>query len=270
MGLTLRDGVYRTRVALGEQIPNFWNDSDIIYDLNEAAQDMCSEAQYLEVPVQFLWPNVPGTAPGVSNPVQEAALQPWVDQILRVAIYSGQLFELQAVDASDVQVASKVGNIPLLFYTRTGSQYLSPQGAGNNTGDISVFPVQPQLTTQAEPTTVLGLWPVPSANYDTTIWCTRFHPWMDSPQDICSVPRRYAKAWYSYAIARAKEKESALDEAAYYQAIYEKGKVDFVQYCISHKQLKTPPSYGGTAWPSLARGSSSIIFIDQNPGLINA
>lgn len=153
MGLTLHDGVYQTRVKLGELIENFWKNGDIIYDLNYAAQDMCSEAQYLELPVQFLWPNVPGTL----VPIQEAPLQPWIDQILSVAIYSGQLFQLQAVDASDVQVASKVGNIPLLFYTKTGSTQLSPQGAGPNTGDISVFPIMPNLPNNPEFQTVLGL-----------------------------------------------------------------------------------------------------------------
>jgi hypothetical protein len=269
MGLTLADGVHQTRVKLGELIPNFWNDEDIVYDLNYAAQDMCSEAQYLEQPVQFLWPNVPGTPAGTVNPIQEAALQPWVDQVLRVSIYSGQAFELQAVDAADVQVATKVGNIPLLFYTRTGSTLLSPQGAGNNSGDFSIFPVEPQLANTPEFSTILGLWPVPSSNYDTTIWVTRFHPQMTNPLDICAVPARYSQNWIAYAVARAKEKESAIDEAAYYQGIYEKGKKDFNLYCTMHKQLKTPPSYGGTAWPSLARGSSSIIFIDQNPGALN-
>lgn len=110
---------------------------------------------------------------------------------------------------------------------------------------------------------------IPSSNYDTTVWCTRFHPFMSNPQSICAIPARYSRAWIAYAVARAKEKESALEEAAYYQAQYEQGKRDFVQYCVSHKQLKTPPTYGGTAWPSLARGSSSIIFIDQNPQAIN-
>jgi hypothetical protein len=261
MGLTLRDGVYQTRVKLGELIPNFWNDEDIIYDLNYAAQDMCSEAQCLEVPVQFLWPNAPGT----TVPMEEAALQPWVDQILSVAIYSGQLFQLQAVDAADVQIANKVGNIPLLFYTKTSTLSMSPQGAGTSTGDITIIPVSPSLPNATEPTTVLGLWPIPSQNYDTTIWCTRFHPWMDNPQSICALPARYSRGWIAYAVARAKEKESAIDEATYYQQIYDQHKVAFTQYCISRKQLKTPPSYGGTAWPSLARGSSSIIFIDQSP-----
>jgi hypothetical protein len=267
MGLTLRDGIYQTRTRIGELIANFWVDEDIIYDLNYAAQDMCSEAQYLETAVQFLWPNVPGT----NVPIQEAPLQPWVDQILSVAIYSGQLFQLQCVDAADVQIASRVGNIPLLFYTKTGSTIMSPQGTSGQpgSGDISLLPVMPALPNTPEFTTVLGLWPIPSSNYDTTIWCTRFHPFMDNPLSICAIPARYSQGWIAYAVARCKEKESAFDEATYYQGIYDKHKAEFVQYCISHKQLKTPPTYGGTVWPSLARGSSSIIFIDQQPTAIN-
>jgi hypothetical protein len=90
---------------------------------------------------------------------------------------------------------------------------------------------------------------------------------MNTPLSPCAVPARFSKGWVAYAIARCKEKESALDEAAYYDKIYEKAKEDMRLYGITMKQLKTPPTYGGEAWPSLARGSSSIIFIDQSPQL---
>jgi hypothetical protein len=258
----LIDGVYGVRTKLGEQNPNYWSTEDIIYDLNWGLKEMCSAAQNLETAIQFPWPNVAGT----TNPIQEAPLRPWVDQILSVAIYAGQLFQLQYMEATDVQVATRVGNIPLGFYTRTDTREEVPQGAGATTGDLSVIPIPGQAT---DFQTVLGLWPVPSSNYDTTVTCTKFHPWVTNPTTPLGIPDQFMQGLIAYGVARAKEKESAFDESAYYDKIYQMYKQKMIDYYINHKQLRTFPQYGGTSWPSLARGSSSIIFVDQNPALFN-
>ena len=260
MGLSLRDGVYQARTLLGEQIPNYWYTNDLIYHLNWAAQDLCSEAQCLETLFQTTYPG--GT--------EEVALPVWVDKVLGVAVFSGQLFQLQALDDySDAQVASRVGNIPQLFYTKIGVNVMSPQGTPSNpTGNIVAVPVlsRPEAT---DNTTVLGLWPFPGADMPVSIWCTRSHPWVDTPEAPVLIPSRFAMTWIAYAVARGKEKESMLDEAQYWQAKYDAGRQELVNYFIMRKQSKTGPSYGGRAWPTLARGSSSVIFIDSNPGLVN-
>lgn len=267
MALTLRDVVYQVRVKLGELIPNFWNDEDIIYDVNYGLKDMCSAAQNLETAVQFLWPYQPGT----TTPMQEAPLRSNVDQIIGVGIYSGQFFQLNALDASDVQIANKVQGIPTGFYTRTDTTILTPQGNVNtNTGDIQLIDLKPNMPQGQDFVTVLGMWPVPLSNVDTTVWYTQTHPFVSKPLDGIAIPDRFHRAIVAYAVARSKEKESALDEAAYYDKMYEQGKQAMVDYYISHKQLRTFPQYGGTQWPSLARGSSSIIFIDQSPTAFNA
>jgi hypothetical protein len=221
---------------------------------------MCSEAQNLEA---FF----PTTYPALT---QEVAMPPWVDKILGVAVFSGQLFQLQAVDDyADVQIANRVGGIPMCFYTKIGALTLSPQGTpANQTGDIVPVPIlHPPAATDAA--TVLGLWPVPSQNMPTQIWCSRMHPFQTKPLDPIYIPARFADAWLSYAVARGKEKESMLDEAQYYQAKYEKGRQAMTDYFVMRKQLKTMPTYGGSNFPMMARGSSSVIFVDQSPSLIN-
>ena len=92
MSVPLRDIVYRVRDLLGEQIPNFWNQSVILQLINEALQDMCSDAQNLETLIQFPWPNVPGST---AQPAEEAALPVNVDQIAWVGYFAGQFFQLQ-------------------------------------------------------------------------------------------------------------------------------------------------------------------------------
>ena len=260
MALTLRDGVYNARTLLGEQIPNYWYTNDLIYHLNWAAQDMCSEAQCLETVFQTNYP---------ANQ-QEVALPTWIDKITGVAVYSGQLFQLQALDDyTDVQIANRVGNIPQSFYTKIGTPIMSPQGTPKNpTGNIVPVPILAPPNAD-DYTTVLGLWPFPGATMPVTIWCTRYHPWVITPEAPIQIPARFAMDWIAYAVARGKEKESMLDEANYWQQKYDAGRQRFVDYWIQRKQSKTAPSYGGVAWPTLARGSSSVIFLDQSPTLIN-
>lgn len=260
MGLVLRDGVYQVRSFLGEQIANYWYTTDLIYHLNWAAQDMCSEAQCLETIHKLTYP----------SGAQEVVLPSHLDKVLAVGVYSGQFFQLEAADDwTDVQVANKASGIPQLFYTKVGTDYMSPLGgnsASNATADIT--PIQ---ITQAPNTTgdytVLGLWPQPITNTPVSVWATRFHPWVTQPMSPILIPSRFAQGWYAYGVAMGKRKESMYDEADYWEGIYQRERKAFVDYWIQRKQLKTVPSYGGSAWPTLARGSSSVIFVDQSPGI---
>lgn len=258
-GLTLRDGVQRTRLRLGEKKPQYWSNAEIISHLNFGAKQLTGAAQNLETVVQNTMP----------ENQQEVALPLLVDQIFAVKVYSGQLFDLEQGSPESVQIASRVGGIPILFYTKTASQTMSPQGtAADESSDITVVPLQPQAG-GADFYTILGLWPIVSQDTEYTVMCTRVHPWMDKPLDPCGIPQQFADTWTAYACMRCLEKQRAYDEAGYYKQEYEQGKQQFIDYAMSSNQLRSPLDYGGDTWPSMARGSSSVIFLDQNPGLYN-
>lgn len=274
-------------MLLGEPSPVYWNDSDLNYSINKGAQDMCSYAQSLETLIQFNWPYQPNSNAILS---QEAILPVDLDQIIWVGYYSGQFFQLEAFNSEDmIKVANKVSGIPIGFYTRTQSQVTGTQGGGLTTGDVQVSNFNkdntvtnpnpgvtgqfisnvptvatPQTTTYS---TMMGLWPIPLQNLDVTIACTRNHPQLVNDTDLVAVPPRYTDGLVHYTIWKAKLKQQAYDEASIYSQLYLKNRQEMTEYYISHKQLKTMPDYGGTAWPTLARGSSSVIFVDQSPGI---
>lgn len=258
--LTLRDGVYKVRTMLGELVENYWYTNDIIQDLNFAAIDMCSEAQNLETYFTSTYP---------AN-TQEVACPAWMDKIMAVAVYSGQLFQLEcAEDPTDVQVASRCGGTPSVFYTKIGAPSMSPQGTpSNTTSSIVEVPLlkPPEVNDMS---TILGLWQIPSDDIPVHIWCTRHHPFQTKPMDPIYIPSRFVQAWIAYAIARGKEKESMLDEAQYWQGIFDTGKKAMTDFFIMRNQLKTPPTYGNGGGALFGRGSSSVIFVDQSPGLYN-
>jgi hypothetical protein len=237
VGLLLRDGVYQTRIRLGELQPDYWSDEEIIYDLNHAAQDLCSSAGNLTDFRKVPFP----------EGVQEVALDVAVDQIISVSYYSGQLFQIPALnEAAQVQVANQVTGIPIAWYTKTATRVLSPQGVS---GDIMPSSLTPSNQTGQDYVTVLGLWPLPIAPYEINLSFVAFHPFVTKPLDPMAVDARFARTWVAYAVARGKEKESAFEEAQYFQAQYDAGKQEFM--------------------PTLARGSSSVIFVDQNPSIYN-
>jgi hypothetical protein len=251
------------RRRLGELIPNFWQDYDIIDDVNQAVRDMYSASQTLETVVQIAWPN--GTS-GV--PIQEQPLPVYMDTVAGVSCYSGQLFTLERVEPKDVQVATKVSGIPTSFYTKNATKIMSPQGAGSNTGDISLIPLNnPQ---GQDFVTVLGIWPVVLSNSNVTIWGTRYHPYLTDPQDTFALDASFAMGPAAYALSFAREKQGLMSEAARQMQVYQQVKQDFLNREIVRSLANGYPGYGQTAWPTLARGSSSVIFLDQNPQAINA
>lgn len=242
---------------------------------------MCSEAQNLETVIQFNWP----------FPAQEAFLPVDLDQILWVGYYSGQFFQLEAFNSEDmIKVANKVSGIPIGFYTRTQAQVQANQGGGATTGDVQVVNFDPNNTntnlsvnqlnqfigiapTAQNPQntnygTGIGLWPIPQQNLDTTVACTRYHPPLVNDSDLIGIPTRFIDGVVHYTMWKAKLKQQAYDEATYYRNMYDSDVKKMADYYVSHKQLKTFPDYGGSMWPTLCRGSSSVIFVDQSPGII--
>lgn len=268
MSVPLRDIVNRSRDLLGEQIPNFWSQAIVIDTINEALQDMCSNAQNLETLIKFPSPTVPGQP---TQMAQEAMLPVNVDQLLWVGFYAGQFFQLQPIEQSSVLVANKVQGIPIGFYTRTDTQQTLTQGGGAaSTGDMAIYDFKPNPSIGQDYFTALGLWPIPQNVTDITVSCTRFHERVQNPLDRCGIPRRFIQGPISYVLWQAKLKQENMDVAAYHEQRYEKVKREMNDYYVMAKQLVAFPDWGGSMWPSLTRGSSSVIFIDQSPGLVNA
>lgn len=265
MSVPLRDIVFDIRELLGEQLPNYWNPNTLIADINEALNDICSECQNLETIIQFPWPVVPGT----TTLAQEALLPVQLDQLIWVGYFSGQFFQLNPLADDSVLVANRVQGIPIGFYTRTDTQQILTQGGGNNTGDMQVTQANPFPQMGTDYHTALGFWPIPQQQLNTTVMATRFHPYVSKPADRCGIPLRFKQAVTNFVMWKAKRKQQAYDEANDYRMIYEKILEKMNNYYITNKQMKGGPEYGSTVWPTLARGSSSIIFIDQSPQAIN-
>lgn len=267
MSVPLKDIIVRARDLLGEQVPNYWNPTILIQLANDALQDMCSDAQNLETLIQFAWPSVPGST---GKMAEEAALPVDLDQIAWCGYFAGQFFQLEQLEQSSVIVANQVQGIPVGFYIRSDTRQTLTQGAGVNTGDVYITNFEPQPYIGQDYFTALGFWPIPQAAYNTTIAGTRFHRWVQNPLDRCGVPRRFIMGPVYYILWHSKLKQEAMDLAAKYEQLYMKVKEDMNHYYIFNKQLKSGPDWGGTMWPSLTRGSSSVIFIDQAPTALNA
>lgn len=257
----------RSRDLLGESIPNFWSEEIVIDLINEALQDMCSDSQNLETLIQFPSPTVPGQPDQMA---QEAMLPVDLDQILWVGFFSGQFFQLQPLEQSSVLVANKVQGIPIGFYTRTDTQQTLTQGAGTSTGDMFISDFKPNPSIGQDYFTALGLWPIPQDVTDITISATRFHERVEKPLDRCGIPRRFIRGPVHYVLWQCKLKQENMDVAAYHEKKYEEQKRAMNDYYVFCKQMVAPPEWGGTMWPSLTRGSSSVIFVDQSPSSINA
>ena len=272
MSVPFRDIMFRTRSLLGEQIPNYWSNAELSEFINEGLQDMCSDSQNLETLIQFTPQTVAGN-PGQF--AQENMLPVNLDQVLWVGFYAGQFFQLKPLEQSSVLVANKVQGIPIGFYTRTDTQQQLTQGggatgAGMTTGDMFISDFKPNPAIGKDYFTALGLWPIPQSITDITISATRFHEWVEKPTDRCGIPRRFITGPAFYAMWNCKLKQENMDVAQYYQAQYDKIKRQMNDYYVFCKQMVAPPEWGGSAWPTLTRGSSSVIFVDQNPGLMNA
>jgi hypothetical protein len=254
--LNLRDGVLAVRNRLGEIQPEFWSDDEIIQDLNVSARRMCSAAQSL---MSFGTFNTSQTEDG--SYAQEYILPVDVDQITGASYYSGVLFPLVPVNQNAVQLGGRVSGIPWYFYERKWTKVLTPQLAD---GTIGMQPFPPNQSNNAR--TVIGLYPIPDSPLPIYIWYLQFHPDLKFAYDEVQIPDRFKQAWIAYAVARGKEKESAIEEAQYFDAQHEKGTQDFIDYMITNGQEISSPTYSNRQTPPyFLRGASTVLVVTPNP-----
>lgn len=248
------------RQKIGEITPNFFSDQEILDELNVSARRMCSAAQSINSFATFNTQQLPD-----GNWAQEYALPDDVDLITGAAYFSGSLFPLTPVPRESVQLGGYVPGLPTLFYIKKNSKILTPQIAG---GSISGQAMNPLTTPRGK--MVVGLYPVPQAALPIYIWFLQWHHNLEDPLDECEVPDRFKIGWVSYAVARMKEKESAFDEAQYYDAQHDKYTQDYVEYQITNGQEISPPSYSNRPLPPyFLRGSNVLVVVAQNPGTTN-
>ena len=93
---------------------------------------------------------------------------------------------------------------------------------------------------------------------------------MQNPLDICQIPERFREGWISWAVARMKEKESAFDEAAYFDQKAEKYSQEFVDWQMTQGNEISAPTFSNRPIPPyFLRGSNTILVVSQNPGVSN-
>ena len=235
--------------------------------LNVSAKRMCSKAQNLQSYFQFTTEIIPnGNAGSASNGAwqQEYALPIAVDNIIRLAYFSGVVYPIQIVDAAAVQLGGAVGGLPWYGYIKPMSQVLTPQV---NDGSIAQMPITGELSNEYH--VILGLYPVPRSGIPVYIWYTAFHPTIKNPQDRIAIPDMFMRGWYAYAIARCKEKEGANLDAVYWDNIHEKETEDFIEWSINQGLANSNPQFSNNPnAPNFMRGSSSVLVVAQNPGII--
>jgi hypothetical protein len=252
MPLTLRDGVFFVRTTIGELEERRWSDAQIIFDLNIAAQEMCSVANELTDYQEIQLP----------TGIQEGPLDIEVDQIKAVKFFSGQLYVLEPSSWQQLQTGAFTGSIPYWFYTKTATLQLTPQ---TNSSNIQESDLLPNLPAGQNFRTVVGCWPIPATAGVLQVWYSYFHSPMSNPQDVCAIPRKFLQGWASYAIAHCKRIESAYAEAADWTTLYEKEKEEYRVYAMTHKQTARPARYGMILEPWRQSASSSVILVDQTP-----
>ena len=262
-----RDGVFKVRMRLGEGRSRYWSDAEILDDLNTSLKILSSCAQNLNETYQFTTQVIETAG---ANPAQqgswqqEYALPVAIDQIIDVKYFAGVLFPLVPILSNEVKVGGHVGGIPWYFYIKPYTRTLSPQ---INDGSIAVIPLAGELG--AEYRTVFGIYPVAQSGIPITIEYIPFHPQLKNPMDPVALPEMFKDTWIAYAIARGREKEGALTDAAYWDAQFEKGKQAYLEWSIDQNQQLTPPSYTNRPYLSpLMRGSTSVIVVSQNPGFV--
>ena len=120
--MNLRDGLIATRNKLGELVPQFWSDDDLIADLNVSARTMCSAADYLQSFVTFTT-----TKDSQGNWAQEYVLPIDVDQIIGASFFSGVVYPLTPVPRESIQLGGLVSGLPFYIYFKKTTQIMTPQ-----------------------------------------------------------------------------------------------------------------------------------------------
>lgn len=257
MSLCLKDGMYYVRTEIGELEQFNWSDNQIIFDLNNSAQDMCSVAGELTK-----FQNVVLSLNGV-NGTQEAPLDEEVDMVKGVKYFSGQLFDLEPHDWQSLQVGASTGSIPRWYYLKTGTRELTPQSTG--TSDIVEEPIGPTMPGGDKFRTVIGVWPIPPEPANIHVWYSYFHPYMQDPGDPCLVARRFLRGWAAGAIARCLRIEKAHAEAQMYEAIHAEETEKYRVWASRQRQSQKPARYGIVVEPWRQNASSSVILVDPFP-----
>jgi len=118
--------------------------------------------------------------------------------------------------------------------------------------------------------TVIGLYPIPNTALPIYFWYLQWHPNMKNPADECQVPDRFQQGIVAYAVARLKEKESAIGEAQYFDAQHQQYTQELIDWAIDNGQQITPPVYSNRPIPPyFLRGANTVLVIAQNPGVTN-
>jgi hypothetical protein len=255
--LNLGDILYQVRNDLGEITPNFWSNSELIYHINTGAKAMCRKAQNLNS----------GEVVSYAEGQQEAALSVDVDMITYIAYFSGQLFPLAPISENQVKFGGYMTGIPYYFYVKTDTLLMFPQVSG---GDMQIQPV-PQAVqgNNPDPRTVIGLWPIPAMSTQVNFEYIPLHPFVTKPLDPIRIPDEFVDGVVYYAMSRALRKEKAFDEADRYLQLFQNQSDDFMGYSVMQKQVAGTIMYGDNTPPIWARGSSSVIMVNQNPTFID-
>lgn len=256
--MDLRDGLIAVRNKIGELVPQFWSDEDLINDLNVSARRMCSSAQFLNSFSTFNTSFLPD-----GSAAQEYVLPKDVDQITGAAYYSGVVYPLTPAPREAMQLGGLVSGIPFYFYLKKQSKILTHQ---TSTG-IENFPLPGG---EGDSRTIIGLYPIPQDVLPVYIWYQQWHPNMTNQASECLIPDRFMQGWVAYAVARAKEKESDITMAQYYDAQHERQTQEFVEYQITNGQEVCPPVYSNRPIPPyFLRGANTVVVVAQNPGVTN-
>lgn len=257
MGLSLKDIVYYVRTQIGELQQFMWSDDQIIFDVNNTVQEMCSIAGSLTKFQNLILP-VNGTTGS-----QEGPLDAEVDKIKSCKYFAGQEFPLEYSDWQTLQTGAATGSIPLYYYIKTDTRDLTPQSLG--TSSIVESPIGPGTPLGETYRTVLGVWPLAPLPATIHVWYSYYHPWMEDPGDPCAIPRRFLRGIGAGVIARCLSIQKAYGEAQTFQQTFAEVTEQYRLYTGSQRQQDKPARYGTIVPPWRRSASSSVIFLDQNP-----
>jgi hypothetical protein len=189
-----------------------FDDTQAIGWLNEGANHFCLETQILQYPQKIT----------VVADVNEYALGNDEGDVFSVSHHDGSTTEpLDELDIDEIFFGARVTSTrPAGYYIRQNSAYLQSKNIADNTDVFTHIGPAYQY--------VLGVWPIPSAAGELTVWKSIEHPEMVDPGDLCLIPFRFQFAPVCFAVYKAKLKEQAHAEAEIYSntfsALLDKGK----------------------------------------------
>lgn len=259
--MNLRDGVFDVRMALGEAQANLWSDDEIIRHLNQSARRMCNKAQSLKSFDAFETAQI--TLPdGSKQFAQEYILPIDIDELIDAKFWAGSLFPLKLCQEEDVQIGARVGGLPFWLYVVQGRRFLTHQTA---TG-ICKQDLPPN--DGGDPRTIIGLYPMPTGVIPIYLWYLKWHQDMKTPFDEVMIPNAFGRAWIAWAVARCKEKESAITEAQYWDGIHDAGTQEYVDYMMAQGQSMSPATFTNRPQhPAFLRGLNTVIVVPNTAGL---